>query len=149
MEDSDRIRIAYQDASNRVAVSLVYTDHAEEALDIANLEPLISAVVATEVIEVRQDTGIYGPTPGAGGSGSYATYRDMVTLEFRAQDGSTWPVTIVGPKSSIFLTDTETVDPGNDDVDSLITWLLDFARTKSGVSLIEYKRGWRWYLSSE
>src|SRR3990172_10545592 len=126
--DNDRIRIAYQDSQNRVSVSLVYTDHGEEPLDIASLEPLVSAVVATEVIEVRQDTGIYGPAPGAGGSGSYASYRDMATLEFRAQDGSTWPVTIVGPKSSIFLADTETVDPANGDVDSLITWCLDFAR---------------------
>lgn len=147
MSEQDRIRTVFEDFNNSEAVNLVYTAHNTSSTILGNYWPLLVPLTCANLVVVRQESSIVGPSVSAGATGPYATTQEMVTLELTASDGSPWPVTFPCPVDTIFKADHTTIDPTNTDVADFIAWLLSYATTRDGLALVEYSRGWRWQLN--
>lgn len=89
---------------------------------------------------------------GYGGSGSVDNAEDVATFTFATALGAVGKVSIPAPKSSIFLTDEQTVDPANTDVAAFVTAMIGgapdavsgwYGATKSGASYAVFLGGLR------
>ena len=146
MSNADRIRMTFEDFNSKQAVNVVYMEHDADPIDINAFALTVLLLTETNIAMTRQDRSINGPDFYAGAEGPYGTCQDMVTALFEAADGSSWPVTFPGPVDSIFLADDQTLDPSDPAVADFIVNALVYLFTKDLSPLVEYKRGWRWYL---
>jgi len=116
------------------------TDGAELALGVAALEALTDCHLVT----VRRETLMAAPDPGLGEASAYGTRRDIASLFLEAEGAPRLvPVTVPGPKSGIWLADTQTIDRDNAAVIDAVDWLTAYAQDATGTPLVRLTKGFR------
>jgi len=123
-----RASILLQDNAGNIAKVVVLV--AAAAIDPSGgaIAALRTAIVAvTKALSPRAESGTQAGAAGedTAGDGAYSAIEDRAVLTFRGDDNSTYNYEVPCPKPDIFLTGTDTVDPGNAAVVAYYQWIED------------------------
>lgn len=144
----DRVRVLWRDFQGRTARNLIHLPTGATTETIETLVGLLAALTACEPAIVRAERVVGEPSELQGDTGDYATRRDIAVIKLRstASGARVVPVVLPGPLASIFLADTQSIDPGNADVLALLDWLQANACDATGANLGPLYTGYRDYI---
>ncbi len=133
-----RVSILLKDKGNNICKCIVLV--AAAALDPSGgaVDALRVAIQAiTKALSPRAETGTQAGPGGASvaGAGNYCNSEDKAVLTFRGDDNSTYNYELPAPKSTIFIANSDVVNPASVPLKAFTDWIAAHCKGSFGQTL--------------
>lgn len=136
----------FSDSKGQVSTERMFIGAADDATAATDAHDILTALQALTNATLYNAKGAYNTAPGPhtyGTTAEYETIEDKAMMVFQTDTGAIHRYLVPAPKSAIFLTDKETVDPTNGLVTTYVTAMLAAAVSRDGTAMNAFIGGVR------